>query len=86
MLIGLTGIFVNHTRKNVRKGMIDFEQYLEKKAENESHEVAELICLKCLDRAIHVYSEKTLLKHLQCKCGEVGYLIKTGQTLEEAEG
>lgn len=65
--------------------MNDFEQYLEKKAENEPHEVAELICLKCFDRAIHIYSEKTLLKHLQCRCGEIGYLIKTGQTLEEVE-
>ena len=65
--------------------MNDFEQYLEKVAENEPHEVAELICLKCFDRAIHVYPEKTLLKRLQCRCGEVGYLIKTGQTLEEVE-
>ena len=65
--------------------MNDFEQYLEKKAENEPHEVAELICLKCFDREIHIYPEKTPLKYLQCKCGEVGYLIKTGQTLEEVE-
>ena len=65
--------------------MSDFEQYLEKKAENEPHEVAELICLKCLNRAIHVYPEKVMLKHLQCKCGETGFLIKTGQTLEEVE-
>jgi len=65
--------------------MNDFEQYLEKKTENEPHEVAELICLKCFDRAIHTYPEKTLLKHLQCRCGEIGYLIKTGQTLKEVE-
>ena len=29
--------------------MNDFEQYLEKVAENEPHEVAELICLKCCE-------------------------------------
>jgi len=65
--------------------MNDFEQHLEKKAENEPHEVAELICLKCFDRAIHIYPEKTPLKNLQCRCGEVGYLIKTGQTLKEVK-
>ena len=48
--------------------MTDFGQYLEKKTENEPYEVAELICLKCFDRAIHVYPQKTLLKHLQCRC------------------
>lgn len=49
--------------------------------ENEPHEVAEVICLKCLHRWIAVYPEKTLLKNLECKCGCVGYVIKTGQTL-----
>lgn len=58
---------------------------LKRKQINEPHEVAELICLKCFDRAIHIYPEKTLLKHLQYRCGEVGYLIKTGQILEEVE-
>lgn len=48
---------------------------------NQPHEISELICLKCYNRAIHVYPEKTLLKKLECKCGEIGYLIKTGQTL-----
>jgi hypothetical protein len=56
--------------------MTDIETNLE-------HEVSELICLKCLNRWIGVYPEKTLLKDLECKCGEVGYVIKTGQTLYE---
>ena len=47
------------------------------------HEVSELICLKCFHRWIGVYPEYTLLKDLECKCGEVGYIIKTGQTLIE---
>lgn len=51
--------------------------------ENQPHEIAELICLKCLNRAIHVYPEKTRLKDLECKCGEIGYLIKTGQSLPQ---
>ncbi len=49
---------------------------------NLPHEVAELICLKCLSRWIGVYPEKTPLKDLECKCGAVGYVIKTGQTIE----
>ena len=51
--------------------------------DNISHEVSELICLKCLSRWIGVYPEKTLLKNLECKCGAVGYVIKTGQTMEQ---
>lgn len=50
---------------------------------NLPHEVAELICLKCLHRWIGVYPQSTRLKDLECKCGEVGYVIKTGQILEE---
>ena len=58
--------------------MVDFEENLE-------HEVCELICLKCLNRWIGVFPTETLLKDIECKCGEVGYVIKTGQTLEEPE-
>lgn len=47
------------------------------------HEVAELICLKCLHRWIGVYPQMTLLKDIECKCGEIGYVIKTGQTLKD---
>lgn len=58
--------------------VVDFEKNME-------HEVSELICLKYLNRWIGVYPSKTLLKQLECKCGVVGYVIKTGQTLEEKE-
>ena len=51
--------------------------------ENIPHEVSEVICLKCLNRWIAVYPEETPLKDLQCKCGEVGYVIKTGQTIPQ---
>ena len=56
--------------------MTNIEEYLE-------HEVSELICLKCLSRWIGVYPAETLLKDIECKCGSVGYVIKTGQTLIE---
>lgn len=48
-----------------------------------SYEISEVICLKCLNRWIAVYPEQTLLKDLECKCGEVGSVIKTGQTLPD---
>lgn len=50
--------------------------------EKMNHEVAEVICLKCLKRWIAVYPQSTLLKDLECTCGEVGFVIKTGQTIE----
>ena len=51
--------------------------------QNCKYEVSELICLKCLHRWIGVYPQETLLKELECKCGEVGFVIKTGQTIQE---
>lgn len=54
-------------------------------SENEEHEVAELICLKCLSRWIGVYPSKSWLKNAECTCGAVGYIIKTGQNIEEGE-
>lgn len=54
--------------------------------DNIPHEVSELICLKCLHRWIGVYPETTLLKELQCKCGEAGYVIKTGQSVVDYNG
>ena len=50
-----------------------------------SHEVSELICLKCYKRWIGVYPQKALLKDLECKCGAIGYVIKIGQTIESEE-
>ena len=51
--------------------------------DNLEHEVAELICLKCLNRWIGVYPSVVTLKNIECKCGAVGYVIKTGQTLDQ---
>ena len=49
------------------------------------HEVAELMCVKCLKRWIGVYPANLLLKEIECQCGETGYVIKTGQSIEESE-
>ena len=53
--------------------------------ENIEHEVAELICLKCFNRWIGVYPSEVPLKNLECKCGEVGYVIQTGQTVPDID-
>lgn len=53
--------------------------------DNLTHEVAELICLKCFHRWVGVYPEDTPLKSLECDCGKVGYVIKTGQTLPDVD-
>lgn len=58
--------------------VVDFD-----KDKNTPHEVAELICLGCHKRWIGVYPAATLLKDMECKCGRVGSIIKTGQTLFE---
>ena len=49
------------------------------------HEVAELICLKCLKRWIGVYPLEVSLKDIECKCGARGLVIKTGPILKESE-
>lgn len=46
------------------------------------YEVAELICLKCRRRWIGVYPTTLLLKDIECTCGEKGFVIKTGQSLD----
>ena len=48
---------------------------------NLPHNISEVICLKCLKRWIAVYPEETPLKDIECTCGEIGYVIKTGQEL-----
>ena len=52
--------------------------------DNLPHIVQEVVCLKCLNRWIDVRPEGTLLKDLEChKCKEIGYIIATGQEMEE---
>lgn len=53
--------------------------------DNELYEVGEVICLRCLQRWIDVHPVSTPLKDLECKCGAVGFIIKTGQTVEDEE-
>lgn len=46
------------------------------------HIVQETMCVKCLHRWIDVRPESTWLKNCECpNCGEIGYVIGTGQIL-----
>ena len=61
----------------MQKKILDFE-------ENIPHKVSETICIKCGYRAITVRPLETLLKQLECgKCGKIGYVIETGEGINE---
>lgn len=46
----------------------------------------EVVCLKCLHRYFAVALTSTPLKNYECpECGEIGYIILTGQPIEGAE-
>jgi len=50
--------------------------------ENQPHKVSEVICVKCLKRWICVRPKVCKLKDLECpNCGP-GYVIETGEELE----
>lgn len=50
------------------------------------HKVSEVICINCKYRWIAVRPTKTLLKDLECPwCGLQGYVIETGEVINENE-
>lgn len=52
--------------------------------ENIPHRVSETICVKCGYRCIDVRPETVRLKSLECGgCHKIGFIIETGQILEE---
>jgi len=47
------------------------------------HRLSEVVCLKCLHRWIAVRPESVLLKDLECEnCGQ-GYVIETGEVINQ---
>ena len=67
---------------------MEIYNFIDRDDDNEEglpHEVSELICLRCFRRRITVYPTSLLLADMECECGAVGFLIKTGQTLPEEE-
>ena len=54
-----------------------------KEKQNQTYATFETICIKCYQRNITVSPTYVLLKDLECEnCGK-GFIIKTGQWLEE---
>jgi nitrite reductase/ring-hydroxylating ferredoxin subunit len=49
------------------------------------HKVSEVICVKCGERWIAMRPEQTLLKDLECPNHHAGFVIETGEELEEAD-
>lgn len=48
------------------------------------YKVSEVVCLKCLRRWLAVRPEETQLKALECPyCGRIGFVIETGEILDE---
>jgi hypothetical protein len=53
---------------------------------NMPHRVSEVICINCKYRWIAVRPSSTWLKDLQCpECDQQGYVIETGQIIDEEE-
>jgi len=48
---------------------------------NLPHIISEVICLKCLERWIATYPAHLTLKELSCERKHKGFIIKTGQDL-----
>ena len=58
------------------------EVYIE---ENQPHKVSEVICVKCLHRWISVRPSSCKLSKLECpNCGP-GFVIETGEDIEDVE-
>lgn len=53
--------------------------------EKMSHTVSEVICVKCGNRWISVRPNTVLLKNLECKDCGIGFVIETGQSLENVD-
>ena len=52
--------------------------------EYKPHEIAEVICLYCMNRWISVHEQGEWLAKWECpKCGKIGGIIYTGQPLAQ---
>ena len=60
--------------------VVDIETFL-------PHAVSEVMCIACKKRWINVFPEAVWLKNLECPhCGEVGFIINTGQEMGVQHG
>lgn len=64
-----------------RNNIVDLDNYRDSK--HDGWLVQDLICLKCHHRHISVHPDIAKLRFMQCpKCGQVGFIVATGQILE----
>jgi hypothetical protein len=47
------------------------------------HKISEVVCIKCYSRWIAARPTITLLKNLECKNCSCGYVIETGEIMDE---
>jgi hypothetical protein len=50
---------------------------------NQPHKVSEVICILCKHRWLAVRPVEVKLKDLWCRCGVKGFVIETGEIIEE---
>jgi hypothetical protein len=61
--------------------IVNLQKY---KEDNSPHEVAEVICLHCMNRWLSVHKQGEWFANRECpECGKVGGVIYTGQPLPE---
>jgi nitrite reductase/ring-hydroxylating ferredoxin subunit len=54
-------------------------------AEGLPHKVSEVICVKCGKRWLAIRPEESLLKDLECPKHHSGFVIETGEILEDID-
>lgn len=64
------------TSNNSATNVIDIQRNL-------PHRVSNVICLKCLKRWLAIRPTTVKLTNLECDCGQIGFVIETGEILSE---
>jgi nitrite reductase/ring-hydroxylating ferredoxin subunit len=62
---------------------LDYKGRILELQEGLPHTVSEVMCVKCRQRWIAIRPSKTLLKELECPKHHVGFVIETGQVIDE---
>ncbi|MDR1301447.1 MAG: hypothetical protein LBK43_03135 [Treponema sp.] len=61
---------------NQERKVIDISDFM-------PHKVSEVICIKCGKRWIAIRPENTLLEDMECPNHHIGFVIETGEELDE---
>lgn len=67
-------------------GVTDINKFRDQADDDKPHVTHETMCVKCLYRSMYVYPVGVPLIKLECGgCGGIGFIINTGQSMEEGE-